>query len=75
MGTVPVSTCEGGLSCSAFSDPGSCFIDPFLGDDVLHVTCWIYEVDGVPSASCPRSVADRCQEYIRKERLGDAVSL
>lgn len=52
-------------------DPTSCFIDPFLGDGVLHVTCWLLTADGEPCSRCPRTIAERCEAWIKQQGLAD----
>ncbi|XP_026191025.1 uncharacterized protein LOC34624275, partial [Cyclospora cayetanensis] len=56
-----------------FSDPSSCFMDPFLGDGVLHMTCWVLTAEGEPCSRCPRTIADRCEEWIKEQGLADKI--
>lgn len=56
-------------------DPTSCFIDPFLGDGVLHMTCWLLTGEGEPCSRCPRTIADRCEAWIKEQGLADKVCI
>ncbi|KAL8425989.1 hypothetical protein Efla_000127 [Eimeria flavescens] len=54
-------------------DPTSCFIDPFLGDGVLHMNCWLLTAEGEPCSRCPRTLADRCEAWVASQGLADKV--
>jgi glutamine synthetase len=55
-------------------DPTSCFIDPFLQQTTLAITCDVIEPsDGKGYDRDPRSIAKRGAEYLKSTGLGDTV--
>jgi glutamine synthetase type I len=55
-------------------DPTSSFIDPFLGQTTLAVTCDVIEPsDGKGYDRDPRSIAKRGAEYLKSTGLGDTA--
>jgi glutamine synthetase len=55
-------------------DPTSCFIDPFLAQTTLAVTCDVIEPsDGKGYDRDPRSIAKRGAEYLKSTGLGDTA--
>src|SRR4026208_2129630 len=55
-------------------DPTSCFIDPFLEQTTLAVTCDVIEPsDGKGYDRDPRSIAKRGAEYLKSTGLGDTA--
>jgi len=55
-------------------DPTSCFIDPFLQQATLAVTCDVIEPsDGKGYDRDPRSIAKRGAEYLKSTGLGDTA--
>jgi glutamine synthetase type I len=55
-------------------DPTSCFIDPFLQQTTLAITCDVIEPsDGKGYDRDPRSIAKRGAEYLKSTGLGDTA--
>ncbi len=55
-------------------DPASCFIDPFLQQTTLAITCDVIEPsDGKGYDRDPRSIAKRGAEYLKSTGLGDTA--
>lgn len=55
-------------------DPASCFIDPFLQQTTLAITCDVIEPsDGKGYDRDPRSIAKRAAEYLKSTGLGDTA--
>jgi len=55
-------------------DPSSCFVDPFLEQTTLAVTCDVIEPsDGKGYDRDPRSIAKRGAEYLKSTGLGDTA--
>src|SRR6188474_2483045 len=55
-------------------DPTSCFIDPFMGQTTLAITCDVIEPsDGKGYDRDPRSIAKRGAEYLKSTGLGDTA--
>src|SRR5215471_2024649 len=55
-------------------DPASCFIDPFLQQTTLALTCDVVEpTDGKGYDRDPRSIAKRADAYLKSTGLGDTA--
>ncbi len=51
-----------------------CFLDPFAAQPTLKVFCTIHDpITGDPYERCPRVVAKRAEEYIKKGGFGDTA--
>jgi glutamine synthetase len=54
-------------------DPTSTFIDPFLDQTTLAITCDVVEIDGKGYDRDPRSIAKRGAAYLKSTGLGDTA--
>jgi glutamine synthetase len=56
------------------ADPDSSFIDPFMDETTLVMSCDVIEPsDGKGYDRCPRSIAKRAEAYLKSSGLGDAA--
>jgi glutamine synthetase len=57
-------------------DWGKCFLDPFAAQPTLKVFCTIYEpISGDGYARCPRTIALKAEEYLKKTGIADTAYL
>ena len=55
-------------------DWGKCFLDPFAAQPTLKVFCTIYEpISGDGYGRCPRTIALRAEEYVKKSGIADTA--
>src|SRR5512143_1011439 len=55
-------------------DPGSAYIDPFMDETTLNITCDVVEpTDGKGYARAPRSLAKRAEAYLKSTGIGDVA--
>src|SRR5215831_7622107 len=55
-------------------DPTSCYIDPFMDETTLNITCDVIEPsDGKGYERDPRSLAKRAEAYLKSTGLGDTA--
>jgi glutamine synthetase len=55
-------------------DPNACYIDPFMDETTLNITCDVIEPsDGKGYERDPRSLAKRAEAYLKSTGLGDTA--
>lgn len=55
-------------------DWGKCFLDPFAAQPTLKVFCTIFEpLSGDRYARCPRQIAIKAEEYVKKSGIADTA--
>ncbi len=56
-------------------DWSKCFLDPFAAQPTLKVFCTVFEpISGDGYARCPRTIAQRAEEYLKKTGIADMAS-